>query len=294
MSFGGAQNMNKTQRKHINENLTGRLKYPLTNDLLFHILMQENIEALKQLVCAMLDISISTVVSLTVMNPIIYGETIEDKDCTLDLRLLLNNNRYINLEMQVTKQSYWKERSITYLCKSYDNLSSGENYDLVYPAMQLSILDFDLFEYIEELCSRYYLINENPLYHNKYSEDFGVITLNLRQIDNPKVIASEGRTKLFQWARFFKAKTWEELRMLAKENEEINNCVYSVARLTEDDKFRMQCEARKDRIAIENGLYSRGHREGVEQTARNMKKLGISVDVISQSTGLSVEEIDSL
>ncbi len=257
--------MKKTNKKTINSRLTGKLKYLLTNDLLFHIMMQENIEALKQLVCAMMGIPVSIVVSLTIMNPIIYGDRIEDKDCTLDLRLLLNGNRYINLEMQVTKQGYWKQRSITYLCKNYDNLNSGENYDMVCPAMQLSILDFDLFDGIEELCSRYYLINENPAYYNKYSEDFGIISLNLRQINNPKVVESEGNTELYQWARFFKAKTWEELRMLAKENKEIDNCVYSVAKLTEDDKFRMQCEARRDRIAKENALYSRGHREGLEE-----------------------------
>ena len=75
--------------------------------------------------------------------------------------------------------SFHKERSITYLCRTYDNLESGQEYDEVIPAIQISILDFDLFEGVEELCSRYYLINENPLYHNRYTDGFGIFTLNL-------------------------------------------------------------------------------------------------------------------
>ncbi len=247
------------------ESLTGELEYPLTNDFLFHVMMQENIEALTHLICAMIDIPVGSVVSLEVLNPITYGSSVKDKSCIMDLRLLLNNNRYINLEMQVSMQSYFKQRTITYLCKTYDNLKSGEEYDLVTPSLQLSILDFDLFDGIEELCSRYYLINENIEYLNRYTDDFGVITLNLRQMINPKVLAREGDSELYQWAKFFKAKTWEELRMLAKENDQINNCVCSVAKLTAEEKFRMECEARKDQLALEIGIRKRLQRQALDE-----------------------------
>ncbi len=39
--------------------------------------------------------------------------------------------------------------------------------------------------------------------------------------------------------------------------------------------YIMQCDARRDRIAIENGLYTRGHREGKEE-GRGKKRLSIS------------------
>lgn len=37
-----------------------------------------------------------------------------------------------------------------------------------------------------------------------------------------------------------------------------------------------------------------GRAEGVRESARNLKKLGIAIDVISQATGLSPEEIECL
>ena len=53
--------------------------------------------------------------------------------------------------------------------------------------------------------------------------------------------------------------------MLAQKNEAIDECIYTMAQLSEDEKIRMQCEARKDSIAIEKGLYSRGLRQGIAQ-----------------------------
>lgn len=70
---------------------------------------------------------------------------------------------------------------------------------------------------------------------------------------------------LYQWAQVFKADTWEEIRMLAQKNEAINECVYTMAKLSEDDRVRMQCEARADSEAIEKGLYNRGRKEGLQE-----------------------------
>ena len=146
---------------------------------MFRAVMQKNENVLKHLLCAILGISVTSVTELEIKNPIVLGEEIDSKTCILDIKLLLNHSHYYNIEMQVSKQKYWKERSITYLCRTYDNLESGQEYDEVIPAIQISILDFDLFEGVEELCSRYYLINENPLYHNRYTDGFGIFTLNL-------------------------------------------------------------------------------------------------------------------
>jgi uncharacterized coiled-coil protein SlyX len=48
------------------------------------------------------------------------------------------------------------------------------------------------------------------------------------------------------WASFFKAKSWEELNMLAKQDFNIEKAVFAVHTLTQDERFRQQCEARED------------------------------------------------
>ena len=48
------------------------------------------------------------------------------------------------------------------------------------------------------------------------------------------------------WASFFKATTWEELKMLAHNNDDIQEAVATVYQLTQEERIRQQCEARED------------------------------------------------
>lgn len=158
----------------------GAIRYHLTNDYMFRAVMQKNKNVLKHLICAIIGIKADTVMDLDICNPIELGEEINSKTCILDIKVLLNNKQYINIEMQVVKQNYWKERSLTFLCRTYNNLDEEQDYAEAIPAIQISILDFDLFKNVEELLSKYCLINENPEYHNRYSDDLAIYVLNLR------------------------------------------------------------------------------------------------------------------
>ena len=48
------------------------------------------------------------------------------------------------------------------------------------------------------------------------------------------------------WAHLFKAKTWEELKMLAKENEYLNEAADSIYKANAEEIVRQQCLARED------------------------------------------------
>ena len=316
-------------RTGLSKELKGKIRYRLTNDYMFRAVMQKNKNVLKHLICALLEIPLEQVIELTIENPIELGKAIDRKTCILDIKVLLNNNQYINIEMQVSKQEYWKERSLSYLCRTYDNLDSGEEYDKVIPAIQISILDFDLFENVEELLSKYYLMNVNPEYHNRYTDDFAIYVLNLHQIYNNRVIRKEKDTDLYQWARLFKAESWEEIRMLAEQNEVFDECATTLAQLTEDEKIRMQCEARNDYIARQKGLEKRIHQKVVSEITQEVTQQvtqevtqevtqrvtqevteqvtqQVSIDIarglldvldvqiISEKTGLSVDQVEQL
>ena len=92
--------------------------------------------------------------------------------------------------------------------------------------------------------------------------------------------------------------------MLAQNNEAMNECVNTMAQLSEDEKIRMQCEARKDSIAIEKGLYNRGYRQGQQEGLKEgqrlgelrgkilmCKELGLSVEDISKKLSISVDKV---
>ena len=63
----------------------------------------------------------------------------------------------------------------------------------------------------------------------------------------------------------FKAETWEEMRMLAEKSETIRECVFTYKELSEDEKARMQSEARGEYYRRLNSAEKRGLRKGMEQ-----------------------------
>lgn len=82
-------------------NASGEIKYSGTNNYIFQAFLQENNDALKNLICSVLHLNPSTVISIEITNPILLGKYIEGKTFILDIRALLNNNTSINLEMQI-------------------------------------------------------------------------------------------------------------------------------------------------------------------------------------------------
>lgn len=68
--------------------------------------------------------------------------------------------------------------------------------------------------------------------------------LQLNQLGNKE--DEETMPKLYRWAKLFKATSWEEMKMLAKQDEGIKECVVTLKELTDDERARMQYEARVD------------------------------------------------
>ncbi len=86
------------------------------------------------------------ILSVEIMNPIVIGEAIQDKEFRLDIKAMLNNYQQINLEMQVVNHHDWPERSIGYLSRMYNNLQKGDQYIDTKPAIHIGILNFSPFE----------------------------------------------------------------------------------------------------------------------------------------------------
>lgn len=221
---------------------TGPLPIPMTNDYLFRAILQNNNYVLKGLICSLFCLSPAEVTSATIINPILLGEAINEKTFFLDIFVLLNNDTRINLELQVINEHNWPERSLSYLCRTFDNLNAGEDYRVVKPAIQIGLLDFTIFPAHPEFYSTYKFMNIKN--HTIYSDKICLSVLDLTRKD----LATEEDQKSHRhlWASFFKAKTWEELKMLARQDEFINEASAAVYQLSRDEQIRLQCEARED------------------------------------------------
>lgn len=250
---------------------TGPLTIPMTNDYLFRALLQQNNKVLKGLIASLLHLSHEVIVSVEITNPIELGRSIEAKDFFLDIKVLLNGNIVINLEMQVINEHNWPERSLSYLCRSFDNLNRGDNYIEAKPVIQISLLDFTLFPEHPEFYATYEFLNVKN--YIKYSDKLCLHVLDLTRTD----IATE-EDRIYQidyWAALFKATTWEELKMLSEKNESIAEATETVYRLSEEEKIRLQCEAREDyyRRQRDAQILKKRQERQMQEQERQMREL---------------------
>ena len=233
----------------------------LTNDYLFRAVCQKNKRVLRGLVSSLLGLSEEQIDSVVIQNPICLGEAIHEKDIILDLNILLNHNQRLNIELQVIDRKDWPERSLYYLCRSFCSLNEGENYLDVMPTIHIGILDFILFPDTPEFYAKNYM--ENVKTHQIYSSKFALNVLELRSIN--LATAEDKACKLDYWAKLFKATTWEEIKMLAEQNNAVHEAAVTMRELTADDKIRLQCEARERYERNQLSLMASGLQQGIEQ-----------------------------
>jgi len=216
------------------EQATGPMAYNMTNDYMFKATLQKNMKVLKGLVCSCLHLSPDQIQSIVITNPIKLGENIDDKELILDLNVILNDNTIINLEMQVNNEFNWTDRSLTYLCRSFDQLQSGQNYFDVKPAIHIGFLNFTLFKEHPEFYAKYQMMKVKN--HQIYSSKLTLCVVDLTHIE--LATREDKQYQIDHWASLFKASTWEELKMIAKDNEFLTEAAETIYQLSADDSVR--------------------------------------------------------
>ena len=260
---------NETNKSNLLTLPSGKLRYKLTNDYMFRAVFQKNENALKGLLSALLNIPKTEIKEVTILNPIILGETIDDKTCILDLHLRLNNNELINIEMQVEDLGNWPERSISYLGRTFDQTKCGGDYSDIRTTIHIGILDFNLPHLTPEFYSEFKLMNVKN--HEIYSDKFVLRVLHLKSLENDSI--KKEPAELYYWAKLFKATTWEELKMLAKNNSDIEDTVVTLHELSDDEKIKLQCEARERYEWDMASAIAKGKREGKEEGEQRILNL---------------------
>ena len=106
----------------------------MTNNYMFRYILQKNENVLKGLICSLLHLKSEDVQSIEI-------------------------NRLIGLEMQVLNEYNWPERSLSYLCRTYDQLYRGQEYEDALPTIHIGFLDFTLHPSHPEFYATYQMLN---------------------------------------------------------------------------------------------------------------------------------------
>ncbi|SDB07502.1 conserved hypothetical protein (putative transposase or invertase) [Pseudobutyrivibrio sp. YE44] len=222
------------------------------NDYLFRALLQENNEVLKELIQNLLYLPDGAIKSAIITNPIMLGDSIDSKEFLLDINVKIDNGSVINIELQVINQHNWVERSLSYLCRNFDKLNHSEDFAQAKGSYQIGLLNFTLFKDHPSFFSTYKMMDVKD--HYIYSDKLHLSVLDLTQIDN--ATAEDTANGLVYWAKLFSATSWEEIHMLAKEKPIVEQAANTVYSLTEEEKIRLQCEAREDFYKSQNDFHN--------------------------------------
>ena len=221
---------------------TGKITYNFTNDCMFRAILQRNVTVLKGLICALLHLLPEHITDITITNPIELGKTIDNKEFILDINVTLNNHTRINLEMQVANELNWADRSLSYLCRTFDQLYSGEAYTQALPVIHIGFLDFQLFPDDAEFYAIYKLLNVKS--HKEFSDK---LTLGVVDLTHIELATEEDKSfQIDRWARLFKATTWEEIKLMAEGNEFLMQATQELYECNADELIRQQCRAREE------------------------------------------------
>ncbi len=224
------------------EEATGEIRYNMTNDYMFRYILQSNEKVLRGLTCALLRLRPEQIQSIVIMNPIALAEDIQGKEFILDVKVMLNDNTVIALEMQVQDKGNWEDRSLVYLCRSFVRLSRGQDYAEALPVNQISFLDYTLFPEEPEFFATYKMMNVKT--HRIYNEKFTLSVVDLTKIG--LATEEDKEYELDHWAYLFKSRTWEEIKMYAEKNEYLKEAAKSVYIANEDEMVRERCFYREE------------------------------------------------
>ena len=260
------------------ENATGEVRYNMTNDYMFRYILQKNKKVLKGLISSLLHLNPQEIIELEITNPIDLADDIAGKEFILDINLVLNNSAKINLEMQVLNRHNWPERSLSYLCRSFDQLYRGHEYEEALPVIHIGFLDYTLFPKYPEFYASHMFMNLKN--HHVFSDKMKLSVVDLSKVE---LATKEDKTYgIDYWARLFKAKTWEEIKMLAEKDEYMQEAAGSIFMANADEMIRQRCLAREEAERHERTM------------KRDMKKLQDENQNLKESLVLAEKEIIEL
>ena len=223
------------------------------------------------------------------------GKTEIDRKAIFDLYCIGDNGERFIVEMQKAKQNYFKDRSVYYASFPIQEQAKKNkwNYKLE-PVYSIGILDFifddhkqekellHIVELKDQQCEVFYkklkfIYLELPKFKKKekdlkthFDKWVFVLTHLYKLQDRPKKLQERVFKKLFEEAEIakFTPEEREAYEESLKHYRDINNVV--------------------------NTSREEGKEEERNEIAKELKKNGVSVDIIMKSTGLSEEEINNL
>ena len=204
-----------------------------------------------------------------ILNTNLRKEHEDDKQGILDVRLLLNDDSEIDIEIQLSQLKVWAERSLFYLAKMYiGQIAPGQSYKVFKKCINISILDFELFPEETEFYSCFHIREDTRGFVYTDKMEFHLIELPKL----PKELR-EDSSDIELWAKFINAERKEEFDMLAQKNQYIESAYERLQVISQDMEKRLEYEAREKAILDHNQMMLEAEDRGWERAEEQINKL---------------------
>lgn len=247
---------------------------------------KDNKEALASLLSALLEIPMEEIGEITLDNVEMPPEMYETKFSRLDLKLTLDG-RVIDIEIQITNQEDFKERSLFYWAKMFSkNLKAGDEYKKLPQTICINIINFNMFD-CEDYLSTFEIFEKSR--HERLTDRLSINFFELKKVGKyPK------NKPMDEWLTLINAESEEDLMSIEKSttNEAIKNVVVKLREYNADERVQLQAEIREEALHEEASRIASAMNEGKAEGRAEEKKKNIEqFAAILKSLGHTDEQI---
>ena len=240
------------------------------------------------------------------------------KEYIIDIKAKTKNNETVIIEFQLCGNMDFLKRIFYYISKNVVNeVKEGKNYNNVQKIISINLLDFNLKFGDEGKAHRCFkLIDTKDL-----NISLDLIQIHILEVKRfIEIIKNSTKeelknNRLLSWMKFFTSDNLELIEEeLKEENQIMSKVIEEYKRFTSDDKMMRAYAAREAFLVgqkmmlrreredgfdegIEEGI-KRGIKEGEKNKAismaKSMKTKNMDINLISEITGLTIDEIEKL
>ena len=256
--------------------------------------------------CVLIDSGFEEVHNLEIINPHNLPENINLKESVLDVKAKTKDNKKIIIEIQLSGNIDFVKRIYYYISKNIvSELNENESYDIISQVISINFVNFNMDFNDEGKAHRCFKLIDTQ----NHNVSLDIIQMHIIEIPRFIKILNNANTddikknKILSWIEFFTVKDLDKVKEKLKE---LNNIMSKV--IDKYERFISSEEEMEVYNARDAFLYGQtimlkrereeGIKEGIEKEkyslVRNMKKKNMDINLISELTGLSIEEIKNL
>jgi predicted transposase/invertase (TIGR01784 family) len=238
------------------------------------------------------------IIDLTFKNTEQLGQTDLDRKAIYDIYCENEKGEKFIVELQKAKQNYFKERTIYYSTFPIrEQAEKGEwNYNLK-AVYCIGILDFTFDDYETEP-EKSEVVHTIKLKNQNGKTFYDKLTFIYLEMPNFKQLETQLETRLDKWLYFIKhLEDFQTIPTIFA--DEVFSQAFEKAELAkfgqvELANYENSLKIYRDLKGVIDTAFDEGKVERNVEVAKKLKELGVNIEIINKSTGLTKEEIERL